>query len=608
MSKPSIRTLKLFFRSSPCRVSCIFLLTVISGILPSLRILISIKLINLIANLLQTPEQIDYTRIFSLLSIWAVVTLVSELAAKIQSTLSTIVTEKFSALIITMLSEKLTAITDLSFFENRENLAKIEMVKEQIQVRPQNYVFNIMLNLQKIINLAGMLFVLFSVDYLLPVLMICSTLPVFLISQSSGKKQWSKTEKLQNNKLKLATYIKHSIEGEKAKDNFLFAFTENFKTSYIKIRDEYLKNFIGIARGGLFFQLIASLVSALIMIALFFAMIFVVVKKQIAVGAVAGYVQAFMYSQYEIQDLAMYGRWYFTLIGYFKNFFYIIDWEKEGSSKSFSKNSTTVSTKEASDKIILTEKINSIELKDIWFSYTEDENNFVIKGLSLFIDGNKSYAIVGKNGSGKTTLVKLLTGFYTPQKGSIIINGKYKLSDLDAKAYRARLSAVFQDFAIYSGYTIDENIFVKPEHSQNEEAEKLNRIKFLGSDFENRLADNYSSVLGMQYGGVELSGGQRQRLASLRSFLKKSEVIFFDEPTSAIDPIAENEFIESIFTQTKGKISLIVTHRMGSVKLCNEIIVVDLGQIAESGTFDSLIEKDGLFAKLYNSQKQNFES
>lgn len=193
-----------------------------------------------------------------------------------------------------------------------------------------------------------------------------------------------------------------------------------------------------------------------------------------------------------------------------------------------------------------------------------------------------------------------------PQEGSIIINGKYNLSDLDMDSYRERLSAVFQDFAVYSGYTVDENIFVKPEHSEEEEKEKVEKVKYLGKAFEKKLENNYSLVLGMQYDGKEFSGGQRQRLVALRSFIKKSDIIFFDEPTSAIDPIAENEFIESILMQGKGKISLIVTHRMGSVKSCSDIIVIDSGRVIEKGNFESLLAQNGLFAELYNSQRKNF--
>nr|WP_029410835.1 ABC transporter ATP-binding protein [Treponema pedis] len=592
-----IRTFLLLFNSSPARVSAVLFLTVISGIIPSIRILISIRLINLIARAVTNFENFNFTAALYLLIGWAGVTILSELMSSLQGALNAILTEKFSASIMTALSEKLASLKNLSFFETAENLVKVDMVREQIQVRPQNYVFNLTLNLQKIINLLSMITVLFSVDYLLPVLMIFSTIPVFLITQKAGRKQWDKTQKLQNEKLKLTTYIKHSLEGEKAKDNFLFGFTENFKTAYCKIRDEYLKTYIQIAHKGLLFGIIGSFLSAIIGIGLFFIMIFIVIKKHIEVGAISGYVQTFMYTQCEIQDLATYGRWYFILMGYFQNFFALIDWNESAEEA------------DKTEKIILKEKIESIELKNVWFGYDinkDDEKNYIIKDFSLFIDGKKNYAVVGKNGSGKTTLVKLLSKFYTPQRGSIIINGKYELKDLDTEKYQRRISAVFQDFAIYTGYTMDENIFVKPEHSVNEENEKLEKINFLGQEFKQRLESKHTSLIGMQYGGEEFSGGQRQRIATLRSFIKQNDVMFFDEPTSAIDPIAENEFIESIFTQTKDKISVIVTHRMGSVKFCDEIIVMDNGMLAEQGSFNFLISKNGLFAKLYNSQKKGF--
>ncbi len=601
--KPFIRTFVLLCRAAPIRVSAVIVLTVIAGILPSLRVFISIKLVNLIADFLQNTHKEPFDTIFKWVSIWAVIAVVSEVAVKLQNALMVIINEKFSAAIMTGISEKLSAVIDISFFENKENLIKVDMVREQIQVRPQNYVFNIIQNFQRIIGLTSMLAVLFSADYLLPVLMFCSTVPVFFISKTGGKKQWGETEKLQTEKLKLATYIKHGLEGEKAKDNFLFGFTKNFKTVYRNIRDGYLKKIIKITHKALFLQLLASLVSALITAGMFFLMIFIVIKKRMAVGTVAGYVQAFMYSQYEIQDLAMYGRWYFTIMGYFKNFFDIIDWHCP-SDKTEIQNSK---------KIVLNEKIESIELKNVYFGYRQEgvptANNteyYVIKNLSLFIDKNNTYAVVGKNGSGKTTLIKLLAAFYTPQKGRIIINGKYNLYDIDITSYREKLSVLFQDFALYPGYSINENIFVRPEHSKEDEKEKAGKIQCLGAEFEQKLKNNYSAVLGIQYGGTELSGGQKQRLAALRSFIKKSDVIFFDEPTSAIDPIAENEFMNSILTQTKDKISLIVTHRMGNVQFCGSIIVIDEGTVKEKGDFKSLMAQNGLFAKLYNSQRKNF--
>ncbi|MGP1529791.1 MAG: ABC transporter ATP-binding protein [Treponema sp.] len=601
-----IRTFAFLFRSDPLRVGGMFVLVLLSGVLPSLHIFISMRLINTIADSILHTADARFSLLIGMLTALAAVMLLAELVTSVQSTVTVIVTEKFSASIMTALAEKLAAVDALAFFEEKERLVKINTVKEHVLIRPQNYVFNVTLNLQKLIHIISMIAVLCAVDYLLPVFMLCSTVPVFLISQYAGKKQWAQTEALQDTKLRMATYIKHGLDGEKAKDSFLFGFVTHFNESYRTIRDSYLVQFIGVLHKGLLFQAVTGIVSAFIMMSLFFLMIFIIVKRSIAVGAVAGYIQAFMQTQYEMQDLAVYGRWYFTLMGYFTTLFEILDWQPEGRLRDTEGWPLTA----ADEKLVLHERIHTIALNHVWFSYTDDadssQQTAVLKDVSLTLDGEKRYALVGKNGSGKTTLVKLLLGFYQPQQGEILINGKYRLADLDMQAYRSRLAAVFQDFALYAGYTVDENIFVKPEVSAAEQAEKRAKVRCFGAAFEQRLAQSYDTVIGKQHGGEEFSGGQQQRLAALRAFLKTSDVMFFDEPTSAIDPIAENEFIEMIFAQTAEKPALIVTHRMSSVKACDEIIVLDSGMIAETGSFHTLMEKQGLFAQLYDSQRKHF--
>lgn len=145
---------------------------------------------------MQSTEAADLTAIFNLLFVWAAVTLVSELAVHLQSALHAVITEKFSASIMSYMADRLASLHDIGFFENRENLIKVDMVREQIQVCPQNYVYNLLSNLQRIINLISMFTVLFTVDYLLPILMICSTVPVFIISQKAGKKTMEQNRKI----------------------------------------------------------------------------------------------------------------------------------------------------------------------------------------------------------------------------------------------------------------------------------------------------------------------------------------------------------------------------------------------------------------------------
>lgn len=575
----------------------ILVLIVIGGVLPSLNILVTIELIDWISNVVQGAKPFELADITKIIVLWGLITLASEVTAGVLATLQVVVVEHFSAALLTKLSNKLMTLEDLSFFESRDNLVKIGMVKEGLTSRPLNYVYNTSLNLQKIVSLISLFAVLLTIHVWLPILMFFATVPVMLIANYAGKRQWRDIDALQDDKEKMYTYLKHGLDGEKAKDNFLFGFVKHFQSQYQQIRNRYIDEFSTLSNKALLFSMLISFISALITVSLFVLMVFIVVKKHFGVGAVAGYVQAFVRVQTDMQDLATFGKWFHVFNGYFGNYFSLIDWNK-GEQKA-----------DTTKPLVLAEKIHTIELKNVSFAYPHQDNaKTVINNVNLVIDTQKTYAIVGKNGSGKTTLIKLLAGFYTPQSGEIIINGRHNLKDIDIDSYRGKLSAVFQDFAIYGGYTIDDNIFVNSEYSSERMREKIELVTHFDTEFQERLKHAYANTIGLQYGGEDLSGGQRQRLAALRAFLKPSDVIFFDEPTSAIDPIAEREFIDLIFKMSQDKIALVVTHRMGSVKNAHEIIVIDKGNVVEQGTFDMLVDKKGLFFELYHSQKATFET
>ncbi|MFT2696969.1 ATP-binding cassette domain-containing protein [Helicobacter pylori] len=213
------------------------------------------------------------------------------------------------------------------------------------------------------------------------------------------------------------------------------------------------------------------------------------------------------------------------------------------------------------------------------------------------------YALVGKNASGKTTLIKLLLGFYTPNSGQIIINNKYPLQDLELNSYHQQMSAVFQDFSLYAGYSIDDNLFMQNNPTREQLKQKREMLKSFDENFQNCLNDYSNALFGTQYNGIDFSLGQKQRIATIRAFLKPSHCVVLDEPSSAIDPIIEKEFLDFIFKQSQSKMALIITHRMGSVKQADEIIVLDKGKLVEQGNFETLIKKQGLFSELYLKQQ-----
>ncbi|MBK0348438.1 ABC transporter ATP-binding protein [Aerococcaceae bacterium zg-ZJ1578] len=233
---------------------------------------------------------------------------------------------------------------------------------------------------------------------------------------------------------------------------------------------------------------------------------------------------------------------------------------------------------------------------NIYFGYPNKEKD-TINGINIKLESNKVYALVGPNGSGKTTLSKLLLGIYVPKKGEISVFGR------DTKKYRDydlydNSTAVFQDFQKYK-MSLAENVTISIADSYIDEMkirENLNKTGFTKNIQLNQ-------ILSPEFDGIDLSGGEWQRIAITRAIHRKHELIVLDEPTSAIDPIEEDKLYEYFRTFSKNKISLIVTHRLASAKLADEIIVMNEGRIVETGSHEQLLNKKSFYYDMWQKQE-----
>lgn len=234
------------------------------------------------------------------------------------------------------------------------------------------------------------------------------------------------------------------------------------------------------------------------------------------------------------------------------------------------------------------------------------EVKYAIKDCSLHIRKGETVAIVGENGSGKSTIIRLITGLYEPSSGQVKYNGedisKYRKRDIYGKT-----SAVFQKYQRYQ-MTLKENICISDTKSgKSEETGNLDTISRQAGIIldEKTYPDGYETMLSREFDGVDLSGGQWQRIAIGRAFYKKYGLIVLDEPTSAIDPYEETRIYNKFAEISKDKTAVIVTHRLGSVKLADRIVVMKNGRIVQNGTHEELLKEDnGEYARLYKSQEQ----
>lgn len=239
---------------------------------------------------------------------------------------------------------------------------------------------------------------------------------------------------------------------------------------------------------------------------------------------------------------------------------------------------------------------------DVSFSYP-GTNIPVLEHVTLSFAVGEKTALVGRNGAGKTTLIKLLCRLYEPTSGYITLNG-IDIRKYSYKEYTQAFSVVFQDFHLFS-LPLDENIAAGTEIDEAALQSSLakvgltDRVQQLPQGIRTRLYNNNGS-------GVDLSGGEAQRTAIARALYKDAPFVILDEPTAALDPIAEAEIYEQFSQMTAGKTAVYISHRMSSCKFCDRIIVLDHGRIAEDGTHDTLLANHGIYANLYETQAQYY--
>lgn len=250
--------------------------------------------------------------------------------------------------------------------------------------------------------------------------------------------------------------------------------------------------------------------------------------------------------------------------------------------------------------------IESIEFRNVSFSYGEDE---VIKNLSFTLEKGKNYALVGYNGAGKSTILKLLMRFYDPSKGEILLNGR-NIKEYRLRSYRDMFGTAFQEQKVFSA-SIRENVLMRPSQKDcAEDIEKVtNALKLSGVyDRVCELPDGIDTILTKEFDkdGAVLSGGEQQKIVVARAFVKVCPVKIFDEPSSALDPIAEMTIFDNIVENGKNKTMIFVSHRLSSVQNADKVFLLEDGSIKEEGTHDELMALDGIYTSMYIKQAINY--
>lgn len=304
------------------------------------------------------------------------------------------------------------------------------------------------------------------------------------------------------------------------------------------------------------------------------------VKGEISIGAFAAIFASIAGVMELIEELLNQQiKTIFQSIGPSRNYFQVLDWPERNGTEAFNGIH------------------RHIELKDVHFRYP-NANQDALQNINLSIKKGETIAIVGENGSGKSTMSKVMLGLYLPTEGSIFYDEK-PTSNLSFSTIFNYHSAVFQSY-LKVGLSLEENIRLSEWYSS---AQVESSLEEAGLDLNiGSFPQGKDTVLSREFGGVDLSGGQWQRVAIARGLYRDHNIIVLDEPTAAIDPLEEQRVFEQFMQISKDKTAILVTHRLGSARIADRIVVMEHGQIVEIGTHVELIALDGKYSQMYRAQ------
>ncbi|MBR6366117.1 MAG: ABC transporter ATP-binding protein [Lachnospiraceae bacterium] len=251
------------------------------------------------------------------------------------------------------------------------------------------------------------------------------------------------------------------------------------------------------------------------------------------------------------------------------------------------------------------DEIRSIEFRNVSFSYKDEE---VLSHLNMEFRGGKTYALVGHNGAGKTTLIKLLLRFYDPTEGTILLNGR-DIREFDLKKYRALFATAFQDHRMFSMSVLDNVVMGENIPPEEQEPKVIEALKLSGAyDKVMSLPKGLQTTLTHEFDdqGAVLSGGEFQKIVVARAFVKDCPFKIFDEPSSALDPIAEAKLFDNIYESCKENTLVFISHRLSSVQNADWVYLLSDGTVKECGNHKMLMEQNGLYADMYTKQAKNY--
>jgi ATP-binding cassette subfamily B protein len=486
---------------------------------------------------------------------------------------------------------------ELRHFEDSEFYDQLTRARREASSRPVQLVSDAFALVQNALTLAGYGALLLRWSGLAVALLLLATLPAAL-GEARFSKQTFRLRNWRSPDSRRLMYLEYVLANdEHAKEVKLFGLGPLFLGRYKELAETFFREdrTLAVKRGLVTHAL--SLLGTGAFYGAYALMAIAAAARMLTLGTMTLYVVAFRQGQQSFQAvLSAIGNIYEHNL-YMANLFSFL------AIDDASLRSETSATTESRTKV---EEGTGLVLRDVGFRYPGTET-WALRHIDLVIPSGQSLALVGDNGAGKTTLIKLITKLYAPSEGAIILDGK-DLRDWDEAVLRQRFGVLFQDFNQYQ-LKVRENVALGSVGHMEDEPRVERAVDHGGAkEMVAHLPSGLDTPLGRWFkDGSELSGGQWQKVALSRAFMREeADILVLDEPTAALDADAEHAVFERFQELSRGRTTIVISHRFPTVRMADRIVVLGGGRIEESGTHDELVAMKGTYARMFALQAEGY--
>ena len=567
-------------------------LFLMQGVLPLVSLYLMKLLIDAIsAGIRAADTSIAFDRVALLIGLTGVTALITVLCGSLSGFISQAQSEAITDRVSDMLHAKSVEI-DLDYYENPRYLDTLHRAQQEAPFLPTRIVTGLVQAGQNSVSLLAMAGLLLSFHWGVAVILFAAVFPGILVrlKHSGVMYRW---QRRQTPAERQSWYYHWMLTGDiHAKEIRLFDLGALFIGRFRKLRKRLMHERIEILKKRSVADCGAQTLATIAVFGSYAFIAYRTLHGVISLGDWVMYTQAFQRGQAFIQQLlgGLAGLYEDSL--FLTNFFEFLDLQPKIVSLPH--------------PVAVPRPMKAgIVFDHVSFHYPGGERK-ALEDISLTIHAGEHVAIVGENGAGKTTLVKLLCRLYDPSGGAITIDGA-DLRQVDPKALRSEISVILQDYVRYQA-TARENIWFGDIELPSEDRRIIEAARQSGADrVITGLPQGYETILGKWFeNGEELSIGEWQKVALARAFLRTSQVIVLDEPTSSLDAGAEYEIFQKFRQLAEGRTAILISHRFSTVRMAERIFVLEDGRIIDSGTHNELVRRGGMYARLFESQARYY--